>query len=104
MACYKVLCNKPKDHYPRFQVQRDVADILAPHLTSDGLVLKCLQYAAGLDHVMDFTKMRALNSLFSMLNQGARNIITYNQQHPDFPMTVGAKLLTLTLMELDFPR
>ena len=73
---------------PIMQVQRDVADILAPHLTSDGLVLKCLQYAADLDHVMDFTKMRALNSLFSMLNQGARNIITYNQQHPDFPMTV----------------
>ena len=70
------------------QVQRDFADILAPYLTSDGLVLKCLEHAAKLDHVMDFTKMRALNSLFSMLNQGARNVLTYNQQHPDFPMTV----------------
>ena len=72
------------------QVQRDVADILAPHLTSDGLVLKSMQYAAGLEHVMDFTKMRALNSLFAMLNQGARNILNYNSQHPDFPMAVSA--------------
>eukprot|EP00112_Aurelia_sp_Birch-Aquarium-sp1_P013631 Seg2899.3 transcript_id=Seg2899.3/GoldUCD/mRNA.D3Y31 product="Dynein heavy chain cytoplasmic" protein_id=Seg2899.3/GoldUCD/D3Y31 len=74
---------------PVMQVQRDVADILAPHLTSDGLVLKSMQYAAGLEHVMDFTKMRALNSLFAMLNQGARNVLNYNSQHPDFPMAAS---------------
>ncbi len=70
------------------KVQRDFADILAPHLTSDGLVLKSLEFAKDLEHVMDFTKMRALSSLFSMLNQGARNVLNYNQQHSDFPMTV----------------
>jgi len=36
---------------------------------------------------MDFTKTRALNSLFSLINQGVRNILLYNQQHQDFPMT-----------------
>ena len=45
---------------------------------------------------MDFTKMRALNSLFAMLNQAARNILNYNSQHPDFPMTVGALNLCLS--------
>ena len=31
--------------------------------------------------------MRALSSLFSLLNQGVRNVLHYNQQHHDFPMT-----------------
>lgn len=56
-------------------------------MASDGLVLKCLEFASTLDHIMDFTKMRALSSLFSLVNQGVRNILNYNQQHQDFPMT-----------------
>lgn len=36
---------------------------------------------------MDFTRLRALSSLFSMLNQFARNVLIYNQQHSDFPVT-----------------
>ena len=60
---------------------------MAPHLASDGLVLKTMEFAAEQDHIMDFTRMRALGSLFSLLNQGVRNILTYNQQHQDFPMT-----------------
>lgn len=42
---------------------------------------------------MDFTKFRALGSLFSMLNQAVREIQNYNQQHSDFPMRVGWKNL-----------
>jgi len=37
---------------------------------------------------MDYTKLRALTSLFSMLNQAVRNILNYNHNHPDFPMMV----------------
>ena len=39
---------------------------------SDGLVKRCLDYAAGLEHIMDFTRLRALGSLFSMINQSVR--------------------------------
>ena len=60
---------------------------MQPYLQSDGVVLKTLEYAKSQDHIMDFTKMRALNSLFSLINQGVRNILLYNQQHQDFPMT-----------------
>ena len=35
---------------------------------------------------MDFTRLRALGSLFSMVNQGTRNVLQYNQDHTDFPM------------------
>ena len=71
------------------QVQRDTADLLAQHFNSNGLVVRALQYAEDLDHIMDFTRLRALNSLFSMLNQLVRNVLNYNQTHPDFPMTVS---------------
>ena len=69
------------------QVQRDIANILATFLTPDGLVSRCLDYAAtNIEHVMDFTRFRALNALFSMLNQAVRNVLNYNHTHPDFPM------------------
>ena len=71
------------------KVQRDTADLLAQHFNSNGLVVKALQYAEDLDHIMDFTRLRALNSLFSMLNQLVRNVLNYNQSHPDFPMPVS---------------
>ena len=60
--------------------------MLAPYFSSDGLVVRCLEYAEKLDHIMDFTKLRALHSLFSMLHQMVRNISNYNHTHPDFPM------------------
>lgn len=57
------------------------------YFSADGLVVRCLDFAAEQEHVMDFTRLRALSSLFSMLNQFARNILDYNQQHTDFPIT-----------------
>ncbi|XP_022824430.1 dynein heavy chain, cytoplasmic isoform X3 [Spodoptera litura] len=72
---------------PALQTQRDVAAILQPLFFGDGLVVKCLERAVSLDHIMDFTRHRALSSLHSMLNRGVRNILAYNRQHPDFPIT-----------------
>ncbi|KAK3866515.1 hypothetical protein Pcinc_027959 [Petrolisthes cinctipes] len=88
IAFLKKTENKKDDEItPTLQVQRDVAAILSPHLTPDGLVVKCLEYAANnLEHVMDFTRMRALSSLFALINQAVRNIVQYNNTHPDFPM------------------
>lgn len=68
------------------QVQGQIASILSSSFESNGLVMKCLEYAAGLDHIMEFTKQRALESLFSMINQSIRNVLTYNQTHSDFPL------------------
>ena len=71
---------------PVMQVQRDIAAILAPYFTPDGLVVRCLDQASKMEHIMDFTRLRALGSLFSMLNQASRNVINYNAAHSDFPM------------------
>ena len=81
---------------------------------SDGLVKRCLDYASSLEHIMDFTRLRALGSLFSMINQSVRylflnfvkktyiffrenyyyffpffrNVLQYNHSHADFPMPI----------------
>ena len=36
---------------------------------------------------MDFTTTRALNTLFSLINKTVRDIIEYNMQHSDFPLS-----------------
>ena len=59
-----------------------------PHFASDGLVIRTLEFAYKQEHIMDFTRLRAIGSLLSMLSQGIRNIAQYNNTHPDFPMQV----------------
>lgn len=70
------------------QIQRDAAAVLQPYFTSTGLVIKALEHASKLEHIMDFTRMRCMGSLFSMLHQACRNVAQYNNNHPDFPMPV----------------
>lgn len=71
---------------PTLQLQRDAAAIISPCFSSDGLIIRCLEYSHSLDHIMDFTRLRALNALFSLVNQGIRNVLNYNHNHLDFPM------------------
>lgn len=69
------------------QAQRDCANVLSPHFSSDGLAVRAMTFAAAnMDHIMDFTRSRALSSLFSMLNQTVRDVLVYNLAHSDFPM------------------
>lgn len=71
---------------PALSVQREVACILQSYFAPDGLVVKCMEYAMRQEHIMDFTRLRALSSLFSMLNQAVRNVLLYNHAHVDFPL------------------
>ena len=57
------LCILCKRSSPSPQVERDFADLLAPHFSSDSHVARALQYALKLDHIMDF-----LRSQFSVLH------------------------------------
>ncbi|KAM4013249.1 cytoplasmic dynein 1 heavy chain 1 [Anomaloglossus baeobatrachus] len=73
---------------PMLQIQRDAATVLQPYFTSSGLVIKALEHAFKLEHIMDLTRLRCLGSLFSMLHQACRNVAQYNANHPDFPMPI----------------
>ncbi|XP_021916204.1 dynein heavy chain, cytoplasmic isoform X5 [Zootermopsis nevadensis] len=78
--------NKEDVLSPALQVQQEVTSILQPFFSPDGLVVRCLEFAMKQEHIMDFTRLRALSSLFSMLNQGVRNVLQYNHTHADFPL------------------
>ena len=49
-------------------------------------ILRALEQAEGYNHIMDFTPMRALATLFSLINRTVRNIVEYNDAHSDFPL------------------
>ena len=67
-------------------LQTQTADILQHHLSTNGLLDKCLDEAQKYDHIMEFTQMRALNTLFSLANKTCRTMIEYNILHDDFPL------------------
>ncbi|KAJ8394229.1 hypothetical protein AAFF_G00048120 [Aldrovandia affinis] len=73
---------------PMLQIQRDSAAVLQPYFTSTGLVIKALEHASKMEHIMDFTRLRCMGSLFSMLHQACRNVALYNNNHSDFPMPI----------------
>ncbi|KAG6918668.1 hypothetical protein DXG01_012485 [Tephrocybe rancida] len=67
--------------------QQQIASILERYFAEDELVSSALKFAESIEHIMDFTITRALNTLFSLLNKTVRNIIEYNFQHSDFPLS-----------------
>ncbi|KAJ7071380.1 dynein heavy chain protein 1 [Mycena amicta] len=67
--------------------QKQVASILDRYFEDGELVSNALTFAESIEHIMDFTVTRALSTLFSLLNKTVRNIIEYNIQHPDFPLS-----------------
>lgn len=65
-------------------VQSQVAVIVESNLSSGDLLRKALSEAKRLDHIMEFSDIRALNTLFSLINRTCRAILQYNGQHDDF--------------------
>ena len=57
-----------------------MADIIEPHLSETGLVVKTLNFAPTIEHVMTYTHSRAINSLFCMFRNLARKLIQHQQQ------------------------
>lgn len=69
------------------ETQKHIATILERYFADGDLVDSALTYAESIEHIMDFTVTRALNTLFSLINKTVRNIIEYNMQHSDFPLS-----------------
>ena len=67
-------------------VQKQVSEFLQNHLDSTELLQKALERVENYHHIMDFTVIRALQTMFSLINKACRSIIDYNIQHEDFPL------------------
>lgn len=68
------------------ETQKQIAGILERYFADGDLVSVALAYAESMEHIMDFTITRALNTLFSLVNKTVRNVVEYNLQHSDFPL------------------
>ena len=70
----------------RLAVQSLVATILEQKLTTDDYVARAIERSGDLHHIMEFTSIRAINTLFSLLRKACRSVLEYNIQHTDFPL------------------
>ena len=76
------------DSSTNLEVQKQIAIMLERYFQDGDLVSSALTFAESTDHIMDFTVTRALTTLFSLINKTVRNVIEYNLQHLDFPLTL----------------
>ncbi|KAL9594298.1 MAG: hypothetical protein Q9219_007108 [cf. Caloplaca sp. 3 TL-2023] len=67
-------------------IQTRVADVVQSNLVADGLLRIALSNANGLSHIMEYSEIRAINTMFSLVNRSIRAIIEYNVQHNDFEL------------------
>ena len=67
-------------------LQEQVATLLQHYLGTERLLENALLEAQKYSHIMQFTEIRALNTLFSLLNKSCRTIMEYNAQHEDFTL------------------
>ena len=77
-------------------IQRVCADALAPLFAADGLVERALTNAAERVHIMDFTKMRALSALLSLLRSGVASVVEHNGSLSAVPLSdydIGAHIV-----------
>lgn len=67
-------------------IQSQVANVVHRSLAVEGLLRTALSEAQGLGHIMEFSEIRCVNTMFSLINRSCRAIIAYNIQHDDFPL------------------
>jgi dynein heavy chain 1, cytosolic len=67
-------------------IQEFISSYLQQLLQTDELVLNALETAREYSHIMEYTDIRVLHTLFSLLNKACRNVLEYNIQHQDFPL------------------
>ncbi|CAK3926358.1 Dynein heavy chain, cytoplasmic [Lecanosticta acicola] len=70
----------------RLTVQNLMAEILNRRLTENDFVKKAIEQCFEMRHIMTFTSIRAVGTLFSLLRKACRSVLEYNIQHTDFPL------------------
>ena len=69
------------------QVRSKASDCIKVFFEPNNLVQKALEAVEKYTHVMEFTKIRVIESMFALLRRGTTNIIDYNDNHSEFPMS-----------------
>lgn len=65
--------------------QGTVVEVIGKHFNIS-FISKALEKAKEFPHIMEFTEIRALSTLFSLIQRACHTVIEYNEQHSDFPL------------------
>ena len=68
--------------------QSKLVEMLRKLLLRNNVLLEALETARQYSHIMEFTNIRVLNSLFGLLGKSCRTVLEYNIQHSDFSLDV----------------
>ena len=69
------------------EIQAHVAHLFEGQLRESNMLREALAESGMIpDHIMSFTEIRALGTLFSLLNQICKAVLTYDARHADFPL------------------
>ena len=68
------------------KVRNTAVESIKQFFEKNGLVQKALDEVEKLPHVMEFTKIRVVESMFALLRKGTTNIIDYNEENREFPL------------------
>jgi dynein heavy chain 1 len=77
-------------NYELRKVRKQCVDAIQPLFDDSettSFMTKTIEYAETLGHIMDFTKIRVLESFFALVRRGISNVIEYNENHSDFPLS-----------------
>jgi len=62
-------------------VRRKCVDSIRGLFEEDGFITKALDFAFTLPHIMEFTRIRCLESMFALIRKGISNVLDYNEVH-----------------------
>jgi dynein heavy chain 1 len=54
---------------------------------SQSFITRTIEFAETQTHVMEFTTIRVLEAMFALIRRGITNVIEYNENHSDFPLS-----------------
>ncbi|KAJ3260954.1 hypothetical protein HK103_006909 [Boothiomyces macroporosus] len=66
--------------------QRQIVELLKPLFAPGSILELSIEFAQTLSHVMEFTVIRGMQNLFSLLNSTIKSVLEYDSTHLDFPL------------------
>ena len=71
-------------------LRKKCVDSIRPLFEGDEpYMTRVLDYAASIPHIMEFTRIRVLESTFALIRKAISNVIEYNEYHQDFHLNEG---------------
>ncbi len=77
--------NKKNDE--NTSLRKKCVEAVRPYFINNGFADKALEISAKYNHIMEFSRIRVIESMFALLRKGTSNIIDYNENHSEFPLT-----------------